>query len=215
MQGIYPHGTDSNHINGVAREPQRKLIATGDDYGFVNVYRDPCLEDFCTGRSYRGHSEHVLRVEFAADGKYLLSLGGYDQTLIQWRLVGEVSDNESEYESESEEEEVTAKEISKSKNTVTDNAVSHGEESKHNSSAVESQLKKSKTNQDSSLPEKTITEESGILKEGSTTNLKLNITPINNKTVEYSQGEHEEIEDAVKEINEEYEEDHDEEEGDA
>ena len=51
MQGIYPHGTDGSHINGVCVDKSSKLIATGDDYGLVNIYRDPCLEDFNKARS--------------------------------------------------------------------------------------------------------------------------------------------------------------------
>ena len=32
VQGIYPHGTDGSHINGVCVDKSSKLIATGDDY---------------------------------------------------------------------------------------------------------------------------------------------------------------------------------------
>ena len=63
------------------------LIATGDDYGLVNVYRSPCREDH-KAKSYRGHSEHVTNVKiFEDDNSMMFSLGGQDQTLIQWRKV--------------------------------------------------------------------------------------------------------------------------------
>jgi WD40 repeat protein len=96
VQGIYPYGSDGTHINGVASLKSHKLIATGDDYGLVNIYHDPCLEDFNKGKSYRGHSEHVTRVKFAMDGKYLISVGGYDQTIIQWKREGEDTDEEDD-----------------------------------------------------------------------------------------------------------------------
>lgn len=105
VQGIYPFGTDGSHINGVAMLKERKLIATGDDYGLVNLYRDPCLEDTSIARSYRGHSEHVVRIRFVEGGKYMVSVGGYDQTVIQWKRNGEETDEESEGQEESEEEE--------------------------------------------------------------------------------------------------------------
>lgn len=95
MQGIYPHGIDGSHINGVACLKSRRLLATGDDYGLVNIYNDPCLEEH-VGKSYRGHSEHVVRIKFAQEGKYMISIGGYDQTIIQWKREGEDTDNESE-----------------------------------------------------------------------------------------------------------------------
>ena len=54
------------------------MIATGDDYGLVNVYRSPCHEGH-KARSYRGHSEHVTNVKIYGDEKdTMLSIGGQD-----------------------------------------------------------------------------------------------------------------------------------------
>ena len=82
-QGIYPKGCDGTHINSVAGSSDGQLLATGDDYGLVNLFRDPCIKG--RPRSYRGHSEHVVRVMFSADDSNLYSIGGYDQTLMQWK----------------------------------------------------------------------------------------------------------------------------------
>lgn len=62
----------------------RKLIASGDDYGLVCTYYNPLLEKHA-GNKYRGHSEHVTGVTFSADSQYLFSIGGQDQTCIQWK----------------------------------------------------------------------------------------------------------------------------------
>ena len=87
VEGIYPAGTDGSHINIVDMSKDQTLIATGDDYGLVNVYRSPCREDH-KAKSYRGHSEHVTNVKiFEDDNSMMFSLGGQDQTLIQWRKV--------------------------------------------------------------------------------------------------------------------------------
>jgi len=34
---------------------------------------------------YRGHSSHVTNVRFTADGNYLISVGGHDKSIFQWR----------------------------------------------------------------------------------------------------------------------------------
>ncbi len=84
VDGIFPPGCDGTHINHVAFSSDRTLIATGDDYGLVNIFRNPA----CKGHkpiSLRGHSEHVVRVGFNSDDSYLFSIGGYDQTLMQWK----------------------------------------------------------------------------------------------------------------------------------
>jgi len=41
VEGIYPKGTDGTHINGVNSSADGNLIATGDDYGLVNIFRNP------------------------------------------------------------------------------------------------------------------------------------------------------------------------------
>jgi len=83
-EGIYPKGTDGTHVNGVAANADRTIISTGDDYGLVNLFRFPCRNGGIP-RSYRGHSEHVVRVRFGENDQYLWSIGGYDQTLMQWK----------------------------------------------------------------------------------------------------------------------------------
>jgi len=84
VEGIFPSGTDGTHINGVDFSSDQTLIATGDDYGLVNIFRNPAR----TGHkpiSLRGHSEHVVRVKFHKNDSYIFSVGGYDQTVMQWK----------------------------------------------------------------------------------------------------------------------------------
>jgi len=84
VQGIFPSGCDGSHINSVAMTRDQKLLASGDDYGLVCLYRNPVLDGHASGK-YRGHSEHVTSVVFSDDGKLLFSAGGQDQTCIQWK----------------------------------------------------------------------------------------------------------------------------------
>lgn len=84
VDGIFPSGTDGTHINSVEFSSDNSLIATGDDYGLVNIFRNPCRGG-AKPISLRGHSEHVVRVTFHKDDQYIFSVGGYDQTLMQWK----------------------------------------------------------------------------------------------------------------------------------
>lgn len=63
------------------------LISCGDDYGLVQLFRNPARKGVMP-RSFRGHSEHVVRVKFGRGGLdgWLFSVGGYDQTLMQWKM---------------------------------------------------------------------------------------------------------------------------------
>lgn len=60
------------------------MLVDGDDWGHVNVFRMPVRMGGIP-RSYAGHSEHVVNVMFSADDSYMYSVGGYDQTLMQWK----------------------------------------------------------------------------------------------------------------------------------
>jgi echinoderm microtubule-associated protein-like 1/2 len=84
VDGIFPSGTDGTHINSVDFSKDGSLIVTGDDYGLVNIFRNPCRPGN-KPISLRGHSEHVTRVAFSLDDQYILSIGGYDQSLMQWK----------------------------------------------------------------------------------------------------------------------------------
>jgi len=65
---------------------EQSLIAVGDDFGLVNLFRNPARKGVCP-RSFRGHSEHVVRVQFGRGelNQWLFSIGGYDQTVMQWK----------------------------------------------------------------------------------------------------------------------------------
>jgi WD40 repeat protein len=84
VDGVFPSGTDGTHINSVDFSSDKTLIATGDDYGLVNLFRNPCRSG-AKPISLRGHSEHVVRVRFHNNDQYLFSVGGYDQTLMQFK----------------------------------------------------------------------------------------------------------------------------------
>ena len=84
VDGIFPAGVDGTHINSVDFSADGTLISTGDDYGLVNVFRNPArsgAKPICL----RGHSEHVVRTRFHNQDQYLFSVGGYDQTLMQFK----------------------------------------------------------------------------------------------------------------------------------
>ena len=53
-----------DHVNGLDRNKNIDIIATGDDWGFVNLYRNPALKG--ASLDYRAHSSHVARVLFDA-----------------------------------------------------------------------------------------------------------------------------------------------------
>lgn len=85
VTGIFPREVSGDHINGVDMNEDGTLVSTGDDFGLVNIFNNPARKGV-RPRSFRGHSEHVVRVKFGRGSlnQYLFSVGGYDQTVMQW-----------------------------------------------------------------------------------------------------------------------------------
>jgi len=90
LKSIWPPGSDGTDINAVARthHPAKPtLLATVDDFGHVKLFRYPVVGSKQRFRAYLGHSSHVINARFTECDKYLITAGGADNSLFQWRLT--------------------------------------------------------------------------------------------------------------------------------
>lgn len=86
VQGIWAAGLDGSDINAVCRSHTGHLVATSDDNGKVNLYRYPTLDPKeAKPLSFAGHSSHVMNVQWTCGDECLISAGGNDKCLFQWR----------------------------------------------------------------------------------------------------------------------------------
>uniref|UniRef100_A0A8C4WPF9 EMAP like 2 n=1 Tax=Gopherus evgoodei TaxID=1825980 RepID=A0A8C4WPF9_9SAUR len=85
--GIWPEGADGTDINAVCRSHDGKLLASADDFGKVHLFSYPCCQPRAPSHAAGGHSSHVTNVAFLPDDSRLLSTGGTDTSVLQWRLV--------------------------------------------------------------------------------------------------------------------------------
>jgi len=86
VEGVWYRGSDGTDINGVDANHARQLLAAVDDLGRVLVYNYPTGKG-ATGNPLRGHSSHVTNVRWDALDKTLLTTGGNDRAIMQWRHV--------------------------------------------------------------------------------------------------------------------------------
>jgi len=96
VKGIYPPMTDVTDVNATCRTKDYRLLASGDDFGLVKVFRFPVLLRGAKCRSYKGHCSHVTNVRWTADDRFLLSTGGMDTTLLLWERVPAGQDYQEE-----------------------------------------------------------------------------------------------------------------------
>ena len=85
VQGIWPPFADGTDINAVARSRSGALLATGDDSGMVKLFNYPCPHPRFTFTEFGGHAAHVTNVRWCRDDAILVSVGGRDRAVLQWR----------------------------------------------------------------------------------------------------------------------------------
>ncbi|KAM4617509.1 echinoderm microtubule-associated protein-like 3 [Discoglossus pictus] len=85
--GVWPEGSDGTDINALTRSRGMTLVSVADDFCKVHLFRYPCNKPKAPSHVYHGHGSHVTNVRFTHDDSYLISLGGKDASIFQWKVV--------------------------------------------------------------------------------------------------------------------------------
>eukprot|EP00055_Hartaetosiga_balthica_P012061 m.57177 g.57177 ORF g.57177 m.57177 type:complete len:1939 (+) comp7823_c0_seq2:90-5906(+) len=105
--GIWPPTSDVTDVNSCALSHDKKILVTGDDFGFVKLFDFPCSAQYAKHKKFLGHSAHVTNVQFTARDKHIVSVGGGDTALFVWDFgAGNMADVvvEADTDTDSEEE---------------------------------------------------------------------------------------------------------------
>ncbi|MCJ8730789.1 hypothetical protein PDJAM_G00188420 [Pangasius djambal] len=86
--GVWPEGSDGTDINALVRSHNRKVIALADDFCKVHLFQYPCSRPKAPSHKYSAHSSHVTNVSFMHNDRHLVSTGGKDTSIMQWRCLG-------------------------------------------------------------------------------------------------------------------------------
>ncbi|MBZ3880418.1 Echinoderm microtubule-associated protein-like 6, partial [Sciurus carolinensis] len=89
VSGIWPKYTEVTDINSVDANYNSSVLVSGDDFGLVKLFKFPCLKKGAKFRKYVGHSAHVTNVRWSHDCQWVLSTGGADHSVFQWRFIPE------------------------------------------------------------------------------------------------------------------------------
>ncbi|XP_020036622.1 echinoderm microtubule-associated protein-like 4 isoform X3 [Castor canadensis] len=85
--GVWPEGSDGTDINALVRSHSRKVVAVADDFCKVHLFQYPCSKAKAPSHKYSAHSSHVTNVSFTHSDSHLISTGGKDMSIIQWKVV--------------------------------------------------------------------------------------------------------------------------------
>ena len=53
----------------------------------MKLFRYPCVVPRARAKEYVGHSSHVTNVAFSSDDSHVLSTGGDDRAVFQWKVT--------------------------------------------------------------------------------------------------------------------------------
>ncbi|XP_012581070.1 PREDICTED: echinoderm microtubule-associated protein-like 3 isoform X5 [Condylura cristata] len=87
VYGVWPDGSDGTDINSLCRSHNERVVAVADDFCKVHLFQYPCARAKAPSLVYGGHGSHVTSVRFTHDDSHLISLGGKDASIFQWRVL--------------------------------------------------------------------------------------------------------------------------------
>ncbi|CAG9464667.1 unnamed protein product [Pedinophyceae sp. YPF-701] len=87
-----PGGRDAGESARVVPQPdtlagQGAVVVTASDDGMVRMLNYPCVVENAPAREYRGHSSHVTCARFSPNNGWVVTTGGHDRAVFQWRVL--------------------------------------------------------------------------------------------------------------------------------
>lgn len=86
--GVWLEGSDGTDINALCRSHNERVVAVADDFCKVHLFQYPCPKPKAPSHKYEGHASHVTNVCFTHNDSHLLSIGGKDTCILQWKVTG-------------------------------------------------------------------------------------------------------------------------------
>uniref|UniRef100_A0A3B3ZKL4 Uncharacterized protein n=1 Tax=Periophthalmus magnuspinnatus TaxID=409849 RepID=A0A3B3ZKL4_9GOBI len=86
FSGVWLEGSDGTDINALCRSHSERVVAVADDFCKVHLFQYPCPKPKAPSRKYEGHGSHVTNVCFTYNDSHLLSMGGKDTCILQWKI---------------------------------------------------------------------------------------------------------------------------------
>ncbi|KAM7377754.1 hypothetical protein PAMA_014176 [Pampus argenteus] len=88
VMGVWLEGSDGTDINALCRSHNERMVAVADDFCKVHLFQYPCPKPKAPSHRYEGHGSHVTNVCFTHSDSHLLSMGGKDTCILQWKVMG-------------------------------------------------------------------------------------------------------------------------------
>ena len=92
IQAIWPEYIDGVDILSTDRSKNNKYVTTTDEASTIKLFQYPVLQKGAEFVTAFGHSSMCTKARFNVDDSYLISIGGKDRSIFQWRVVSDKED---------------------------------------------------------------------------------------------------------------------------
>ena len=84
VQGIWNPNEVGYSANYTCLSDNKKILASGDDMGYVKLFKAPSTMIKSKSKVYKGHSSQIPKVRFSRNDLFLYSVGGNDKSVFVW-----------------------------------------------------------------------------------------------------------------------------------
>ncbi len=83
--GAFSAKDDGSNVRATCRSASGHLLATGDDFGNVKLFRYPSPAKNAACHEFRAHGGPIADLVYTTEDTHIISLGAHDRNIMQWR----------------------------------------------------------------------------------------------------------------------------------
>ncbi|XP_070549870.1 echinoderm microtubule-associated protein-like 2 [Ptychodera flava] len=87
VSGIMGSSSDNSTVYAVDRSYNHRLVATVNERKQIHLYNYPCSSPEAQSRVYEANHVDTVNISFVYGNSYLITLGGKDTCIMQWKIV--------------------------------------------------------------------------------------------------------------------------------
>lgn len=85
LKGVWPDPRTTTMVNAACLSLTKDIAVTGDNFGYLKMFRYPVFNELSPYKLFLGHSSDIRCIKFSQNNSHVLSVGGADRCIFQWR----------------------------------------------------------------------------------------------------------------------------------
>ena len=87
VMGVWASGADGTDLTSCHMTRDQRYVVTAEKSGKLKLFNAPCVVHRAPFKECWGHASHVKAVRFLRQDTFVMSVGGHDRSVFQWRFT--------------------------------------------------------------------------------------------------------------------------------